>query len=504
MQIIGITFPFIILIYHTLNIYQQSHYDFLKLINTYKKLYISKIYMYILYIMLVISVFSFKYCNIIIFILGLVSLLFRGKYIIKLKFTNRIIRLIITTILVYSLLLYLSYSNILFIMLVIIYPFIIYLINLINYPIEYLINYYYILKAKKKLKQNKNLIKIAITGSFGKTTIKNIINEILKTKYITLSTPKSYNTLLGITKTINESLNNSTEVLIVEMGANHIGEINKMKKLIDPDISIISDIGKQHMSTFKTISNVLKAKLEIINFNKESSITIINNDNIYLKHLIVKNKLVYRVGINKNKDIYASNIKVKENFTSFNIIDNIYQNKLLVSTRLLGEHNVNNILIAYLTSKILGVEDNSIISTLDKIEPVENRLKYKKINNIHIYDDSYNSNIVGFKNAIKVLLNTNTLKVIITPGIVDGGIMSKEINEEIAHILNKSNIDEIYLINNSEIKYYKNILKKYILFNSFKDAYNHFLNTYTLEEVSLLIENDLPDSYYEGWLNETR
>ena len=82
--------------------------------------------------------------------------------------------------------------------------------------------------------------------------------------------------------------------------------------------------------------------------------------------------------------------------------------------------------------------------------------------------------------------------------------MSKEINEEIAHILNKSNIDEIYLINNSEIKYYKNILKKYILFNSFKDAYNHFLNTYTLEEVSLLIENDLPDSYYEGWLNETR
>ena len=104
--------------------------------------------MYILYIMLVISVFSFKYCNIIIFILGLVSLLFRGKYIIKLKFTNRIIRLIITTILVYSLLLYLSYSNILFIMLVIIYPFIIYLINLINYPIEYLINYYYILKAK--------------------------------------------------------------------------------------------------------------------------------------------------------------------------------------------------------------------------------------------------------------------------------------------------------------------------------------------------------------------
>ena len=316
-------------------------------------------------------------------------------------------------------------------------------------------------------------------------------------KYICRKTPKSYNTILGISKTINEKLTNLTEVLIVEMGANHKNEINKMKKLIDPDISIISEVGPQHLSTFKTITNVFKTKLEVINFNKHDSITIVNNDNIYLKHLEIPNKKLFKVGINKNKYIYATNIKVNQNITTFNIIDNIYKEKHKISTNLLGEHNINNILIAYLTSKLLNVDSNILIESIEALTPVSNRLSYKKVNNIHIYDDSYNSNIKGFINAINVLKSTNTKKIIITPGIVDAGIEEEKINTEIAKIINESNIDEIYLIKNKATIYYEKVLINYKIYNNFIDAYNHIQSTYTLEEVSLLIENDLPDNYFE-------
>ena len=497
MSIFGIIFIFIILIYHILNIFQQEHYDFSKLLFTYKKLYCRKIYMYILYLMLILSLFNNTITSLYILILGLLSLLFKPKYIIKLKFTGRIIRLIITTSIIYTLILIFNYSNTLFICMVLLYPFVLYSINLINYPTEYLINSYYIYKASKKLKKHKNLIKIAITGSYGKTTIKNILYKILSTKYICVATPKSYNTILGITKTINESLDNLTEILIVEMGANHPNEISKMKKLIDPDISIISEIGPQHMSTFKTIDKVFKTKLEIINFNKLDSITIVNNDNIYLKNLHIKDKTLYKVGVNQNKYIYAQDITVTQNLTTFTIVDNLNKETHNINSQLLGNHNINNILISYLTSKLLNIDSDYIIQSIEELTPVNNRLCYRKMNNIHIYDDSYNSNKVGFINAINVLKNTNTKKIIITPGIVDCGIEEEKINLEIADMINNSNIDDVYLIKNKVTKYYEKRLNKYQIFNNFVDAYNHLLSSYTLEEVSLLIENDLPDNYFE-------
>ena len=101
-----------------------------------------------------------------------------------------------------------------------------------------------------------------ITGSFGKTTIKNILYEIIKKDYITVSTPKSYNTELGICKVINESVNNSTEILILEAGAAELGDLKKICEIVKPDICVISEIGNQHLETFKTIENIKTASLE--------------------------------------------------------------------------------------------------------------------------------------------------------------------------------------------------------------------------------------------------
>lgn len=495
MIILGIILSSIYLIYHMLTMFQQEHYDYIKLLKGYKTLYLKKIYMYILYILLIILLVNIRYLNILILPLGIISILIKPKYIIPLKITPRIIRLIITSVLIYLTIYIFTLNNLLLTILIILYPFIIYLINIINYPIETIIRSYYISKAKQKLKNNKNLTIITITGSFGKTTTKNILTHILEDKYITLSTPKSYNTIMGICKTINTSLNNLTEIFIAEVGANHTGEIKKIKKLLNPYISIITEIGPQHLSTFKTITNVFKAKLEIINFDNPSSITIVNNDNIYLKHLNIYNKILYKVGIKYNEDIYVLKKELKENIMKFTIMDNLEQ--VQISTKLLGIHNINNILLAYKTSRLLNMSKEEITNKIATLKPVENRLEYKQNNNLHIYNDSYNSNLIGFKNAIDLINNLNILKIIITPGIVDCGIEEEKQNTEIAKYISSSNIDKVYLIKNKVTKYYIENLSNYLIFNSFIEAYNHLINTYNKEEVCVLIENDLPDNYLE-------
>ena len=483
------------LIYHILTMYQQEHYDYIKLLKSYKTLYLKKIYMYIMYLIVILLILNIQYIKILILLLGITSLILKRKYIIPLKLTKRIVRLIMTSLVIYSCIYLLTLNNLIFILLILAYPFTIYLINLINYPIERIIRNYYIKLAKQKLRQNKNLKIITITGSYGKTTTKNIIKHLAEDKYITLATPKSYNTIMGICKIINNNLTNLTEILIVEVGANHPNEIQKIKKMLNPDISIITEIGAQHISTFKTITNVFKSKLEIINFDKPTSITIVNNDNIYLKHLNIPNKILYKVGINYNEDIYVNNINIQNNHMNFTICDK--SKTLNISTKLLGRHNINNILLAYKVAKLLNIHPQDIVNKLSTISPIENRLEYKQNNNLHIYNDSYNSNLIGFKNAIDLISYSNLTKIIITPGIVDGGITEETQNTEIANYIVQKSIDMVYLIKNKTTKYYIKKLSNYRVFNSFIDAYNHLIKTYNEEEVCVLIENDLPDNYFE-------
>ena len=180
----------------------------------------------------------------------------KTKLKISLKTTKRIKRLFFTFILLnfisYFLVLYfLIIKNDYYLLFTIPLIFfceglIITLANLLNNPIEKLINYSYIVRAKQKLKQYPNLIVIGITGSFGKTSTKNYLCEMLKQKYNVLITPNSYNTPMGITKTILENLNSSYDIFIVEMGADHNNDIKKLCKIIAPHISIITSVGSQH------------------------------------------------------------------------------------------------------------------------------------------------------------------------------------------------------------------------------------------------------------------
>ncbi|MGM9900081.1 MAG: Mur ligase family protein [Bacilli bacterium] len=491
--------------YYILNIYQQEHYDYKKFVKILPTYYFKKVYTDILYICLILILFNNIYHSLIIMILTIFILIKPTKYIIKLKYTPRIIRLILTTIILVLIpfILIRNVHLILFIIEIFFLPFILLSSSIINEPIEIMIKKHYLKKATKKYYENQNMVKIAITGSYGKTTTKNILYHLLSNHYICLATPKSYNTLMGITKTINESLKTTTEVFIMEMGAFKKGEIRQMVKEFPPNISVITEIGPQHLSTFKSIEGVLNAKLEIISNQPYESSLVVNTSNKYLKNLnILSINDIIGVGYEPSDNYYIKDVHTSCGKTSFIIVNN--NQELLIETPLLGEHNAINILICYgiiqaLKKYNIDITDQEFINRIKSVPQVPHRLEYQEINNIHIYDDSYNSNLAGFSSAINLFKEIRTKKVIITPGIVDGGTKEKEINEEIALKL-ISQFDDIYLIRNKVIVYYVKVFnehhQKYKIFNSFNDAFQTFKNNYN-EEVSLLIENDLPDNFLE-------
>lgn len=430
----------------------------------------------------------------------------KRKKIIKLKMTKRIIRISTIYILSYLVIFLLLKSKpfILINSILIFFP----LINIIGFcltlPIEKMVNQKYINQAKKIINENKSMIKIAITGSYGKTSTKNIIYQLLKDKYLTVVSPKSFNTLLGITKTINEIVDSTTQILIIECGATREGDIEKIANLVKPDIAIITNIGPQHLESFKTMENITKTKFELIDALKYDDCAIINIDNEYIKNRQINNvEEVITISLEDDKANYYAKVN-SINPLKFTIYKK-GKKEIDLTTNLIGRHNVQNILFSYavlevLKNKNIYIKKKEIEEIIKHLKPSNNRLEYKRIKNIHLYDDSYNSNIVGFKNACEVMSLLPYKKIIITPGIVELGSEEKNINLEIAETIKKT-FDEIYIINHkgshSLIKNLKN--SNLIIASGFKEAYNDCINKYqdTNEEVAILIENDLPDSYLE-------
>lgn len=491
--------------YYLLNIFQQEHYHANGFIKCLKSFYTQHLFIFILYLLTIISFINNIYLYPVGIFIVFISMFTKQKQIKKLVLTNRVKRLYITFSILIGII---SFINILYPYVMPIYilvPFIILFVNIVNIPIEKIVNKRYLKSAKEKLLNNKNLIKIAITGSYGKTSTKNIVTSIIQNKYLTLKTPASFNTLMGLSKTINTSLNSSYEVAVFEMGASHLGNIKEMAKFIDPDIAIITDIGFQHIETFKTIENVTNTKFELIDYLDSNDIAILNGDNTYIRSKIIDNvNNVYYYGLEKTNNVYADNIIVVNGKTKFDVF---YNNEFVtrLQTSLLGLHNIKNILASFLVYKVLidkygfDISIEEFTNEVNKLSQTKHRLSYSKVNNIHLYDDSYNANIIGFLSGIDVVSKTPYKKIIITPGIVDGGKITRELNEEAASKM-KGVFDSIYIIESYSGKYIYDKLKaeeNVLMFKSFKEAYNDVLNKYKNEEIVLLIENDLPDNYLQ-------
>ncbi len=453
------------------------------------------------------------YLNI-IYIISILILVQKRKNItikLPLKYTFRVMRIIFMIFILNTIpillfinnqnynLLFLNYS-----ILINLNSFVIYLSNIINIPVEKCIFHYYRNKAKKKLK-NVTTEVIGITGSYGKTSTKNILNTILNIKYSSITTPCSYNTLYGLMITINNKLNKFNDYFIAEMGAFKKGNIKKLCNLVEPKYGIITNIGKAHLKTFGSVDNIKKAKFELIESLPEDGLAILNKDDENQVNYKVKFKCkIIWISIDKPSDVMASNIRINNSGMIFDVYFKETNEKHTFTTKLLGYANIYNILSAIALGKYLGMTLKELDIGVKQIKPIEHRLELKSINNITVIDDAFNSNPIGSKMALDVLKLFEGLKVIITPGMIELGKEQDKLNRDfglyiskcadIAVLVGQKQTKSIYegLIDNNFKK--KNI---YIIdnFNESLKIMKDLKNKH--KKINVLLENDLPDIYNE-------
>ena len=271
--------------------------------------------------------------------------------------TKRVKRLIFTTTVLYlipTVILCVNYKNIsmIWIMLLIISiitflnRFVVFLSNIINYPYERGVYNYYKIKAKNKLKNMPNLKIVGITGSYGKTSSKNILADILNVKYNALPTPRNLNTYNGLIMTVNNYMDKFTDVFIAEMGAYVKGEIKGLCDLVHPKYGILTRIGTAHLESFGSEENIQKGKFELIESLPSDGIGVLNRDDPKQVSYKLKNKVkLVWIGIEaEDVDVRATDIKCNNKGTTFNIIFKGDKKKYEFQTKLLGKHNVYNIL----------------------------------------------------------------------------------------------------------------------------------------------------------------
>ena len=383
--------------------------------------------------------------------------------------------------------------------------FVVYIAKVINTPVEKMVYYYYKNKAKSKLKSMNKLKVIGITGSYGKTSSKNILADILNIKYNALPTPKNLNTPNGLMITINNHLDKFTDIFIAEMGAYVRGEINDLCKLVKPKYGILTKIGTAHLESFGSEENIVKAKFELIESLPSDGFAVLNKDDPKQVSYKLKNKVkTIWIGIDEEDvDVRALNINCSSKGTSFEVIFKGDSNKYKFETRLLGNHNVYNILAGLACGVEFGISIEELQQAVKSVRPTEHRLELKRLGNFYQIDDAYNSNPVGAENACRVLGMMPGIKVVVTPGMIELGDKEAEYNkkfgEQIAEVA-----DYAVLIGENKTKPIKEGLlvkgfdkEKIIVFNDVRDAYS-FIRTLTgKEEVYALFENDLPDTYNE-------
>lgn len=433
---------------------------------------------------------------------------------LKLVVTARVKRLILTLLIVYGIAIAIMcltfneeliwlYYLILGLMMYLEYLYI-YIINIINKPIEKCVFLHYKRQAVKKLKSQSNMEVIGITGSYGKTSSKNILSDILNIKYNAFPTPKNFNTTYGMINTINNYLDKFNDLFIAEMGAFKRGEIKEICDLLHPKYGIITTIGTAHLESFGSRENIMKGKFELIESLPSNGVGVLNGDDPYqLKYELKNDVKIIWIGIdNKDVDIYANNIKLSSGGTEFDVHFKGDKKKYHFETKLLGKANIYNILAGIALGDYLRISKEELIRGVKKVKPVEHRLELKKMGNINIIDDAYNSNPVGSKMAIDVLNLMPGKKIIVTPGMIELGSEQYNLNFEFGKNIAKV-CDEVILIGKEQTKpIYDGLIKekynkKHIhILNDVKESFP-LINSLADKETYALLENDLPDIFNE-------
>ncbi|MDQ7044930.1 MAG: UDP-N-acetylmuramoyl-tripeptide--D-alanyl-D-alanine ligase [Sulfurimonas sp.] len=331
-------------------------------------------------------------------------------------------------------------------------------------------------EAKKKLKEMTDLQIVAITGSYGKTSIKNFVAQILSAKFNVYATPRSVNTLGGIMGDVNNALPGDTEIYVCEAGARQSGDIYDITTFVEPQTVVVGKVGEAHIEYFKSLKNIISTKLEIMQSPRLERAFI---------HTSVTEEPHEKVTF-FGDDI--SNIQATLDGIDFDIeIDN---EKLHLHTDVLGEFQTMNIAVAVRIAKSFGMTNEAIIKAVAKLEPVEHRLQLIKAGGKIILDDGYNGNIDGMLEGVRLCSLHTGRKVIVTPGLVES---TKELNMRFIQEINK--VFDIVIITgalNAEL-FDKNITVKNKILLRDKAVLTKVLGSQTASGDIILFANDAPN-----------
>ena len=318
--------------------------------------------------------------------------------------------------------------------------------------------------ASQKRAKSKAKI-IAITGSAGKTSLKNLIKDQLDSFGKTSCSPKSFNNYLGVPLSLSE-LNASHQFGIFEVGMSKAGEIHSLSNLIKPHIGIITNIGEAHIENFKNLNGIAKAKGEIINNIKKDGILILNRDDKYFDYLKkraeLKNLRVFSFGVNKKSDVHPVSINrtKKEKLLTLKINGQNFKLKI-------RDQNIHNVLATLTLLKVLNLDFYKTAYRFANLQPSEGRGKiynvkrYKK--NFKLIDESYNANPLSVKNAIEnfdSIKKEKFKKYLLLGDMLELGKKSESLHKNLSKVINNSDIDKVYIKGINTLTTYKNLSKK--------------------------------------------
>lgn len=320
---------------------------------------------------------------------------------------------------------------------------------------------------------------IAITGSVGKTSVKDMIHEVLKMKYNVLCTKENYNNNIGVPLTILGLKNHNA--LIVEMGMNHMKELSYLSKIAKPTMALITNIGTAHIGNLGSRENILKAKLEVLDGMNGGKLFINNDDDMLQKvqygslvTIGIKNKSDY-MATDINEDAFSSQFKINNQDIKLNVGSNAF---------------VYNALFAYAVGEYLGVSKENIETALENFKLSPHRLEKFETKKYTIIDDTYNASLDSVKNSLGLLSKVLGRKVFVFADILEIDNFAKEIHEEVAENIIENNIDITICVGNQSKYTYEKLKsnnKETYYFESKSDLINN-LNSILKEKDTILIK----------------
>ncbi|MDR2525809.1 MAG: UDP-N-acetylmuramoyl-tripeptide--D-alanyl-D-alanine ligase [Oscillospiraceae bacterium] len=314
-------------------------------------------------------------------------------------------------------------------------PQILLLANRCNAPAEQTVRNYYTKQAVRKLRAHTKLITVGITGSYGKTSMKYCLNALLRVQYNVFMTPEGTNTPMGVVRCVREGLSAAHAIFLCEMGAKNVGDIRELCDLVQPQCGVLTSVGPQHLESFHSLENVVKTKFELADAlpDDPASILFVNAEDESIRAQLENygqlRTVRYAAAPGFGADYWAENVTCGENGVTFTA-RTARGESAAFATRLLGRHNVLNLMGAVAVAHTFGVPLTEMRGAIRKLAPVPHRLELLDKGGTLIIDDAYNSNPGGAKAALDALaLFADRQKILITPGMIELGTRQAELNK---------------------------------------------------------------------------